>query len=128
MESTAESYRSAALEHLERAQTLHTEGHYYLAHYVAGLAVECMLRARRRKFSAEFDARHDLYDLARSARFFDLIPHALHEEYGAKFALLNLRWRSNHRYLSEAQWRAYLTTIKADFNVVNLGDRKWNDE
>ena len=145
MNFSAESYRSAALEHLQRAQEFHREERYFLAHYFAGVAVGCLLRAYLLRISPEFDARHDLYQLARSARFFDLIPPALQQEYGAKFTTLNLRWRSSHRYATEKQWRDYLADLKADFKdkgdraknnsrtllnialaIVNLGDSKWN--
>jgi len=130
---------------LERAQQFHREESYFLAHYFAGVAVECLLRAYLLRVSPEFDSRHDLYQLARSARFFNLIPNALQREYGAKFTILNLRWRSHHRYATEKQWRDYLSELKADFSlkgdraknnsrtllnvaldIVNLGDRQWN--
>ena len=144
MEFSVESYRSASLEHLASARVLHDEQRYFLAHYLSGVAVECMLRAYLRRISPEFDARHDLYQLARQSRFFDIIPYSLHEDFGAKFAVINLRWRSNHRYATEAQLYAHLTSLKADFNkkgnrfeinsrtvlnlaydIVSLGDKKW---
>ena len=144
MDFTAESYRIAALEHLQRAQEFHAEGHYFLAHYFAGVSVECLLRAFLLRISPEFDARHDLYQLARSSRFFDFVPYELQREYGFKFTTLNLRWRSSHRYATEEQWRDYLSGLKADFSlkgertknnsrtvlniaydIVSLGDNKW---
>ncbi len=145
MDFTAESYHSAALEHLQRAQEFHAEGRYFLAHYFAGVSVECLLRAYLLRVSPEFDSRHDLYQLARSSGFFNLIPYHLQQEYNAKFAVLNLRWRSSHRYATEEQWRDYLSGLKADFSlkgeriknnsrtvlniaydIVSLGDKKWN--
>jgi len=144
MDFSAESYRSAALEHLASARVLHDEQRYFLAHYLSGVAVECMLRAYLRRTTSEFDARHDLYQLARQARFFDIVPDSLHVEFGAKFSLINLRWSSNHRYATEAQLYAHLTSLKADFNkkgnrfeinsrtvlnlahdIVSLGNKKW---
>lgn len=144
MDFTAESYRTAALEHMERAQDFHAERRYFLAHYFAGVAVECLLRAYLLRISPEFDSRHDLYQLARESRFFDLVPSELQREYGRKFTMLNLRWRSNHRYATEEQWRKYLSGLKADFSmkgeraknnsrtvlniaydIVSLGDNKW---
>lgn len=103
-----------------------------------------MLRAYLRRITKEFDSRHDLYQLAREAHFFDIVPLTKYEEYGAKFVTLNLRWNSNHRYATEKQWHDHLTGLKADFNkkgsrpelnsrtvlnlahnIVNLGERKW---
>lgn len=144
MDFTAESYRITSLEHMARAQEFHAEGRYFLAHYFAGVAVECLLRAYLLRISPEFDARHDLYQLARSSRFFDFVPYELQREYGFKFTTLNLRWRSSHRYATEEQWRGYLSGLKADFSlkgertknnsrtalniaydIVSLGDNKW---
>ncbi len=144
VEFTAESYHDAALQHLRFAGTSHSAGAYFYAHYFSGLAVECILRAYRLKISKAFDARHDLYELAKSAEFFDLVSPELQVEYGAKFITLNLRWRSNQRYMSEEQLKKYLRGLRADFdkkgerfknnsstvyqlayNIVNLGDRKW---
>ncbi len=144
MDFTAESYLGAALENLRRAQTFHALEQYFLAHYFSGVAVECLLRAYQLRISPEFDARHDLYELARSARFFEIVPYELRKEYGTKFTILNLRWRSNHRYATEKQWRDFLSSLKADFglkgeraknnsrtllniayDIVNLGERKW---
>lgn len=144
MDFTAETYRNASLEHLRRAQTFHAQEQYFLAHYFSGVAVECLLRAYLLRISPEFDSRHDLYELARSARFFEIVPSELRKEYGTKFTTLNLRWRSNHRYATEKQWRDFLSGLKADFNmkgdraknnsrtllniayhIVNLGDRNW---
>jgi len=109
--------------------------------------MECLLRAYLLRISPEFASRHDLYELAREGRFFDLVPYDLQREYGAKFSVLNLRWRSNPRYATEEQWRDYLSELKADFkmkgdrsknnsrtllniayDVVNLEDKKWTSQ
>lgn len=114
MRSTSQTYRSAATEHLQRAQN-------------------------------EFDARHDLRELAKEARFFDTIPEKQEADFSEKFSLLNLRWRSSHRYYSERQFLDYMTSITAEFNVkgerwknlartalnlaydiINQGEAKWD--
>jgi len=100
MASTSESYRAAAGEHLERAQDLFTNGSYHLCHYLAGLAVECHLRAHIRAKTSVFDARHDLELLAIEADFYDAVPISRHGWFSAVFSVLNRRWRSNHRYFS----------------------------
>jgi len=68
MASTEETYRAAAKEHLSRAQAQFDADEYFLAHYLAGLAVECHLRALMRQRSNDFDPRHDLVELANDAR------------------------------------------------------------
>lgn len=103
-----------------------------------------MLRAYLRLITDEFESRHDLRKLAAEAKFFDIVPDELQEEFGAKFSELNLRWRSNQRYSTEKQLWSYLSSVRADFkqrgnpyknhsrtllnlalDVINLGARKW---
>ncbi len=145
MPSTAQTYRDAAKEHLLRAQESFDDEGYFLAHYLFGLAVECHLRAYLRRITNQFDSGHDLRDLAKEARFFDIVPRNQADNFSEKFALLNLRWRSNQRYYSERQFLDYMTDIKAEFNVrgqrwqnlartvlnldydvINQGEAKWN--
>jgi len=110
-----------AQDHLDRAQDDRERGSYFLAHYLAGLAVECYLRAWLRRVTDEFDPRHDLERLARAAKFYDIVPAARIDAFSADFGLLNERWRSSHRYFSERQLLDYMTDIKAEFN--KKGDR-----
>ena len=145
--STAETYRFAAREHLERAFRLHENEDYFLAHFVAGLAVECHLRAYMRTQSNEFNARHDLRELAKEADFYGIVPRHREEEFHADFVMLNLRWRSNHRYYSRRQFLDYMTEIKAEFResgdrwknisrrllglaekIIEQGEAKWNSK
>ena len=145
MPSTAETYRNAAKEHLLRAQENFDDGQYFLSHYLSGLAVECHLRAYLRQAAPQFDSRHDLRELAKEAHFFEIVPQNRVGDFSDKFATLNLRWRSNHRYYSERQFLDYMTDIKAEFDargerwknlartvlnlayeVINQGEAKWD--
>jgi hypothetical protein len=72
----AEIYRAAALEHILVAEELHERRHDVLSYYAAGLAVKCMLRAYRYRVDRQFEERHDLYELAKAGRFFELVPDA----------------------------------------------------
>jgi HEPN domain-containing protein len=144
MPSTAQTYRDAAKENLLRAQESFDDENYFLAHYLFGLAVECHLRAYLRKKTHIFDSGHDLRDLANESGFYDIVPADQADEFAKKFAILNLRWRSNHRYYSERQFLDYMAEIKAEFNrpgnrwknlaravqnraydIINQGEAKW---
>lgn len=147
-EFTAQSYRDAAQEHLSEARFLHHQAHrYYLAHYWAGVAVECILRAHGLLEDDEFTGRHDLSNLASRADFFRLAREAKQSEYVAKVTEVNLRWRSAHRYVTEGQLLSYLNGIRIDrkikgdslkYNsqrmytlaeeIVGLGVLKWKSE
>jgi len=144
--STVETYRAAAKEHLDRASQLFQEERYFLSHYLAGLAVECHLRAYLLRRTNQFEARHDLRELAKDSKFYAIVPKDLEAEFSGDFEMLNLRWRSNHRYYSEKEFLDYMTEIRAEFNtkgerwknisrtvlnlahkVINQGERKWNN-
>jgi len=115
MNFTADVYRTAAEEHVNAARQLYTMERYVLAHYVAGLAVECLFRAykSRRNPAAPFDEHHGLHELAEAGRFYDLVPEKL-AEIRAALGDVVTRWLNNHRYRSEGALRAFLKEKKLD--------------
>lgn len=146
MRFTAQAYRDAALEHVAAARELYDAAtpRYALAHYVAGLAVECMLRAYRYRIDAEFDERHDLSVLYKAARFEEIVPDDLREAIGTARGVVVSQWQNNQRFCSEDFLRAFLKRaaldrgikgdyvkertrriINAAFELVSLGDRQW---
>ena len=145
MASTAETYREAANEHLARARELYAEEKFFLGHYIAGLAVESHLRAYLRRHTDDFDPRHDIERLAQASNFYDIVPRNETQKFASVFALVNQRWRANHRYFSERQFLDYMNEIKAEFNqkgnrwknltrtmleasleVIKQGEAKWD--
>ena len=121
MPSTVETYRSAANEHLVRAQMLFEHEEYFLCHYIAGLAVECHLRAVLRRKKDTFDSRHNIVELAKESGYYDLVPLDELSNYSSYIALVNLRWRSNHRYCSSREFLDYMNDLRAEYNTK--GDR-----
>lgn len=96
---TAETYREAALEAVGLARELHAQLEAYgAAHYWAGVAVECMLRAYRLLVDPQFDSRHDLRSLVASARFYEVVPPLLEPEVTAAIQVVATRWSNDHRY------------------------------
>jgi HEPN domain-containing protein len=142
---TADTYREAAKEHVVLAQRLHEElGEYGAAHYWAGLAVECMLRAYRVAQEPQFSSRHDLSQLVRDARFYILMPTDLQEELAAAVGEVAMRWRNDHRFLPSRILERWLydqgldprvrgdrlkfnsrRVVNAALTVVQTGDRRW---
>lgn len=125
---TAHSYRAAAQEHLNQARFLHHDAkQYYLAHYIAGVAIECILRAYGVLGDDAFTGRHDLKQLAGRARFFSLMRVERSPDYAALVDEANLRWRSSHRYFTEEQLLSYLNGTQIDRRV--RGDKlKYNSK
>lgn len=144
---TAETYREAAREHVALALELNDTGRYGAAHYWAGLAVECMLRAYSLRQTPVFDSRHDLSRLIHQARFYLLVPPNRAEETTAKVAVVVQQWSNDHRYRPErmvAKWlreRGFDRRIRGDrlkyssgliveaaAYLVELGEMTWTRE
>lgn len=124
---TAQSYLAVAQEHLSVSRRLHEASLFFLAHYIAGLAVECILRAHARQADDTFTGRHDLSHLASQSSFFGLAHSERQIEHDANLSEINLRWRSNQRYMTEAQLLSYLNNTRLDWRV--RGDRmKYNSK
>ena len=104
----AEVYKAAAEEHIAVAGELYDNGRYVLCCYVAGLSVECLLRAYRGLVDPEFDAKHDLKLLSKASDWLSYLPR--HSTIGALDAINDLwiRWENAHRYRSTAEYRRYL--------------------
>ena len=146
MKFTGEDYRQAATEHITAAFALYeaNPAYYVLAHYIAGLAFESILRAYRYRFEEEFDEKHDLRKLYKAARFDHIVPEKKREEIAAARGVVVSQWQNEQRYYSEAALRAFFKRkmldrgIKGDFvkertrlivtaafDLVSLGNRQW---
>ena len=107
-ENYAEIYRDAAQEHIVLAKELHDSGRYVMAHYLAGLAAECMLRAYHYRLNPVFSGRHDLQLLYREAQFDAIVPPDEKEKVNAALTEIARRWSNSHRYRSEEALRLFL--------------------
>ena len=127
----AETYRDAATEHVTVARELYDSDRHVLANYVAGLAVECMLRGYRMMVDPEFDSRHDIDKLYKLARFADVVPSREVEEVTAALGEVIALWSNEHRFVSYAALRRRWTKrklyqgIRGDF-VKELNRRLLN--
>jgi hypothetical protein len=125
MRFTAEEYFRAANERMRQAEKIHhsREG-YALAMYCSGLAVECMLRAFRWQEDASFEGRHNLADLfkashllrihgdrARAKGISEEDVQRTAAELRAAVTEVQILWRNNLRFASEASLRAHLNRI-----------------
>lgn len=96
----AEVYRRAALERIATAEQLLEAQDYVMASYLAGLGVECMLRAYRLRIDASFEGRHDLRALAEESGFIARVPAQHQLEIATALHEVALRWSNSHRFRS----------------------------
>ena len=145
-----EDLKEAALERIGTARHLFEEsekagGNLSASIYVAGVAVECILRAYRMKRDPEFDSRHDLADLLKASGFIGFVPEKRTREVSAALGDVWSRWKNEYRYasdrrvLSDLKRRGLTEGIRGDqlkecartvveraFELVNVGVARWN--
>src|SRR5947208_468677 len=101
----AETYRDAAAEHVTACGELYDLDRIVQANYLAGLAVECLLRGYRYMIDPEFSSRHDVDKLFKLAKFADVMPIRESEQAAAALGEVVALWSNDHRFLSRAALR-----------------------
>jgi len=121
---SSEDYFQVALQRMGQAWDLYGEaegGSHALAMYVSGVAVECLLRAFKRRRDATFDEKHDLRRLFKASGMLDFFPETLVARgISAEQAIVSFRefqadlndiydlWSNDYRYASETRLRSHL--------------------
>ncbi|MGA2439659.1 MAG: hypothetical protein ABSH08_01755 [Tepidisphaeraceae bacterium] len=98
----AELYRDAAVERIGTAHKLYEIGRWVESNYLAGLAVECILRAYRWMIDPEFDSRHNIDRLYKLAKFADVVPNHDAEKIVAALGNVIAMWSNDHRFSTVA--------------------------
>jgi HEPN domain-containing protein len=147
MHFRSEHYLEAARERVFSAFRLFDSSRYAGAIYVAGVAVECLLRAYRLRKTNEFDEKHDLVELMKGSSIADFIPMELKQEFGASLTTVWRRWKNNYRYASMSRLSSELrdlglfagikgdplkenarVTLSAAEKLINAGVLSWNSK
>lgn len=103
MKLTAEHYYQTARERLTESGVLYHDSCYALSMYVAGLAVECLLRAFKLKRDPTFDEKHDIQRLLKASGIMSF----------DKDVFENIGW-------SESETEAFFRELHAAVNDVSL--------
>lgn len=146
MKVTAQSYREAALSRASTAQDLYEQKNSVAASYLAGLAVECTLRAYAHRAEKPFDARHDLWNWYQKSGFESVVPSSRRADISIALGLVVSHWNNSQRYYSlellRAEWKnAELDRgVRGDFvkeltrrlvdaawEIVTLGEEQWEN-
>ena len=145
MRINSDQYMDASLERIETARRLFEARDYVSAIYLAGLAVECMLRAYRTREEAEFDSRHDLQDLFKKSTILEFVPQGATREFGEHFGQVWSRWKNDYRFASKERLKVQFKRLKLDrgikgdylkencrividsaFAIITVGGQHWN--
>jgi hypothetical protein len=130
MDFTADHYFRVSVERMSQASQAHFlyragKGHYALAMYAAGLAVECLLRAYMVKRKREFESRHDVLLLIKESGILQVDQDTLKTKGLSDMEIQTHRkvlwssvndvfilWRNNFRFASEERVRTHLKKMK----------------
>ena len=126
MDFQASQYYEVALQRMRQAGVVYREGNSYsLAMYVAGLAVESMLRAFRWVIDSSFEGRHDLSDLLKASRLLEIDTEYMRskgrgeeaiERSGRRIQIamndIVVLWHNNLRFASESTLKAHLVKLR----------------
>jgi HEPN domain-containing protein len=114
MDFTSEHYYQASIERIRQAQELYfTPNSFALSMYVAGVAVESMLRAYLLRKKTEFESRHDVMQLLTESGILDVDPDILRgkglseeqienhsRSLESAVKIVSVLWHNNYRYAS----------------------------
>lgn len=125
MKFEAEHYRQAASERIQAARLLFEQERYPECVYLAGVAVECILRAYRMRSDPQFDAKHDLEQLLGASGLEEFIPRKRRANVAAALGEVWARWKNNYRYTSAEQLGRTYRQLKL-FNGVRGNQLKAN--
>ncbi|MFC1600791.1 HEPN domain-containing protein [Candidatus Sumerlaeota bacterium] len=147
MKLNCEHYLEASAFRIETARQLHEKGRYSAAIYLAGVSIECLLRAFITREDPQFDQRHDLRELYKKAQLQALIRPAKRRQADAWLGDVWTRWKNNYRFASDDRMRTVFRDlqhnrgIKGDFLKENsrivveaayqlrtLGERRWHSQ
>jgi len=114
-------YVAAAEARWDEALHLEEQQRYALAIYVAGVAVECMLRAYWPKHEP-FDEKHDLRGLAQRSDFYPSPTHPSYDNLADAVQAMVRLWQNRFRYWTDPklqkEFRADYTKAKGNLGAL----------
>ncbi|KPA17923.1 hypothetical protein MHK_001852 [Candidatus Magnetomorum sp. HK-1] len=107
-------YLEASSCSIDSSRKLHFQARYSDAIYLAGVSVECLLRAF---ITHKFDKRHDLHELFKASSLEKLIPDRRRREVGCWLGTIWARWKNNYRYVSDERLKSEFKRLKHDRGI-----------
>lgn len=117
MRIEADDYFDAARERLSEANILYEMARYSLALYVAGVAVESLLRAYIFRLEPKLVTAHDLELLLEASNLHRLAAPAERQQIFTAIVKLYQRWKNDLRYSSNNRLRRHLKQQKMNRGI-----------
>ena len=113
---SGDDYISGASERITAAYVMYTSERFVDAVYLAGVAVECILRAYADE-SDEFEARHDLSRLMKAATLERFVGEKQRQTISAALGEVWSRWKNNYRYIPDPRLRKEFKRLELDRGI-----------
>jgi len=117
MKLSGDDYIGGAAERVQAARVMYDGGRYVDALYLAGVAVECVLRAYAKEENDEFDGRHDLLRLLKAATLEQFVGEKQRQSISAALGEVWARWKNNYRYAPDPRLRAEVKRLQLDRGI-----------
>lgn len=85
--------------------------------YLAGVAVECILRAFASEETDEFEGRHDLSRLMKAATLERFVGEKQRQAISAALGEVWARWKNNYRYVGDIRLRSEIKRLQLDRGI-----------
>jgi HEPN domain-containing protein len=117
MKFDGDHYIDAAPERANAARALYQAHRYTEAVYLAGVAVECVLRAYAQEGGEAFDARHDLRQLFKAATLERFVGGKQRKAVSAALGEVWMRWKNSYRYAPAERMRKEISRLRLDQGI-----------
>jgi hypothetical protein len=114
---SGDNYIEGASERIGAAYAMYASARFVDALYLAGVAVECVLRAYATDESDEFEARHDLLRLLKTATLERFVGQKKSQTISAALGEVWARWKNNYRYASDSRLRTEIKRLQLDRGI-----------
>ncbi len=114
---SGDNYIEGASERIGAAYAMYAEYRFVDAIYLAGVAVECVLRAFAIEESDEFEGRHDLSRLMKVATLERFVGDKQRQAISAALGEVWARWKNNYRYVADQRLRSEIKRLQLDRGI-----------
>lgn len=117
MKVTGDDYIDGASERIRAARAMYEEYRFVDAIYLAGVAVECILRAFASDEDDEFEGRHDLRRLMKVTTLERFVGEKQRQAISAALGDVWARWKNNYRYVADSRLRSEIKRLQLDRGI-----------
>ncbi|HBJ85919.1 MAG TPA: hypothetical protein DDZ88_19035 [Verrucomicrobiales bacterium] len=117
MKFNAQQYLDCSRLRVESARRLHEQERFSAAIYLAGVGIECLLRAYIVRKNPAFDERHDLREMLKSSDLDLFVKVGDRQQVAAWLTDVWTRWKNDYRYASDERLKSEFKRRELDRGI-----------